>query len=185
MTKTLVRKHVLESRKIAFDIAAKDVGIAPLLEVISNLKKIKIIAGYMPINTEINPLLAMQTLFEAGKGICVPIVQSAGMPLIFREWEPTSKMFIGAFGAKIPENGELVEPDLLIVPLVAFDRSGARLGYGGGFYDRTLEKLRKKKKTIAIGFAYAAQEIFNVPTETTDQYLDIVITENEIIYFNK
>jgi len=65
------------------------------------------------------------------------------------------------------------------------DRSGARLGYGGGFYDRTLEKLRKKKKTIAIGFAYAAQEIFNVPTETTDQYLDIVITENEIIYFTK
>jgi len=94
-------------------------------------------------------------------------------------------MIIGAFGAKIPENGELVEPDLMIVPLVAFDRSGARLGYGGGFYDRSLEKLRQKKKTIAIGFAYSSQEVFKIPTEKTDQNLDIVVTEKEIIYFNR
>ena len=94
-------------------------------------------------------------------------------------------MIIGAFGAKIPENGELVEPDLLIVPLVAFDRSGARLGYGGGFYDRSLEKLRQKKKTIAIGFAYSGQEVSKIPTEKTDQNLDIIVTEKEIIYFNR
>ena len=185
MTKTSVRKHVLESRKIAFNIAVKNVGIDKLIKVISAFEKIQLISGYMPINSEINPLLAMQTLSEAGKRLCVPIVQSAGMPLLFREWSPISKMHIGAFGAKIPENGELVEPELLVVPLVAFDRSGARLGYGGGFYDRSLEKLRQKRKTIAIGFAYAVQEIFKVPTETTDQYLDIVITEKEIIYFDK
>ena len=185
MTKALVRKHVLKARKIAFDTTTKNAGITLLLDVVSSFKNIEIISGYMPIKTEINPLIAMQNLSKMGKRICVPVVELAGKPLLFRTWSPTSKMIIGAFGAKIPENGELVEPDLMIVPMVAFDRSGARLGYGGGFYDRSLEKLRQKKKTIAIGFAYSSQEVFKIPTEKTDQNLDIVVTEKEIIYFNR
>ena len=185
MIKELVRKNVLKARKLAFDTTTKNVGIALLLDVVSSFENIEIISGYMPIKTEINPLITMQDLFKMGKRICVPVVELEGKPLSFRAWSPTSNMVTGAFGAKIPENGELVEPDLLIVPLVAFDRSGARLGYGGGFYDRSLEKLRQKKKTIAIGFAYSVQEVSKIPTEKTDQNLDIVITEKEVIYFNR
>ena len=91
----------------------------------------------------------------------------------------------GPYGAEIPEYGEFLEPEVLIVPLVSFDRKGARVGYGGGVYDRSLDALRKKRPTIAIGFAYAAQEFVDIPTELTDQSLDIVITESETLYINK
>ena len=93
-------------------------------------------------------------------------------------------MVRGAFGSQIPEYGLVLNPELLIVPLVAFDRNGARLGYGGGFYDRSLDQLRRQKRTIAVGFAYSSQEVEKVPIERTDQQLDMVVTENEIIHFN-
>jgi len=88
---------------------------------------------------------------------------------------------VGEFGALIPQEGAWLEPELLIVPLVAFDRRGYRLGYGGGFYDRTLQALRAHKPTLAIGFAFAAQELPLVPTDTTDQPLDAIITEQGLI----
>lgn len=89
-------------------------------------------------------------------------------------------MVPGAFGALIPEGGEAVDPDVLIVPLLAFDRHGFRLGYGGGFYDRTLEGLRARKSILAIGFAYESQEMDEVPIEPTDQPLDLIVTEREV-----
>ena len=85
----------------------------------------------------------------------------------------------------IPETDAFFEPEILIVPLVAFDRQGGRLGYGGGFYDRTLELLRSKRATLAIGFAYAAQEVEELPLEPTDQPLDMVVTEREVISFRE
>lgn len=90
-------------------------------------------------------------------------------------------MIEGEFGAQIPAAGEWITPEILIVPLVAFDRKGGRLGYGGGFYDRTLELLRAARPTLAIGFAYGAQEAENLPLEATDQPLDMIVTEAEII----
>jgi 5-formyltetrahydrofolate cyclo-ligase len=87
-------------------------------------------------------------------------------------------MIEGAFGAQVPETGEEIVPELLIVPLVAFDRAGNRLGYGGGFYDRTLERLRAARPdTLAVGFAYSAQEAESLPLEPTDQTLDAIVTE--------
>ena len=83
----------------------------------------------------------------------------------------------------IPAVDDFFEPEILVVPLVAFDRQGGRLGYGGGFYDRTLELLRGKRPTLAIGFAYAAQEATDLPLEPTDQPLNMVVTENEVITF--
>ena len=83
----------------------------------------------------------------------------------------------GPFGAKIPENPIFFEPEILIVPLVAYDLKGGRLGYGGGFYDRTLERLRAKRAILAIGFAYSAQGLDALPLETTDQALDMMVTE--------
>ena len=93
-------------------------------------------------------------------------------------------MVAGPFGAKVPVGGEWLEPEILIVPLVAFDRSGARLGYGGGFYDRSLKMLRARRKTIAVGFAYAGQQADELPIEPTDQPLDAIVTQSETMIFS-
>jgi 5-formyltetrahydrofolate cyclo-ligase len=133
-------------------------------------------AGYMPIRTEVNPLPVMADLAAAAP-MGVPVIAAEGAPLHFRRWRPGIRMVAGPFGAMVPEEDEAVVPEVLIVPLVAFTRSGARLGYGGGFYDRTLEGLRAARPTLAIGFAYAAQEAEALPQEPTDQPLDAIVTE--------
>ena len=103
--------------------------------------------------------------------------------LRFREWSPGCTLVEGAFKALIPAEGAWIDPEVLIVPLLAFDARGFRLGYGGGFYDRTLEGLRARRPTLAIGFAYAAQEIEAVPIEPTDQRLDAIVTEAGVRLF--
>jgi 5-formyltetrahydrofolate cyclo-ligase len=134
----------------------------------------KVLAGYMPMRTEIDPLPAMM----AHQGpVCVPVIIAKSQPLRFREWSRGVGMVAGAFGAMIPAEGAWIEPEVLIVPLVSFDAGGNRLGYGGGFYDRTLEGLRAKRPTLAIGFAFAAQQLDDLPLEPTDQPLDAIITE--------
>ena len=90
-------------------------------------------------------------------------------------------MVAGAFGAEIPADPVFFEPEILIVPLLAFNRAGGRLGYGGGFYDRTLEMLRAKRPTMGIGFAFAGQEVEDLPLEPTDQRLDLIVTEAGVI----
>ncbi|MCT8329791.1 5-formyltetrahydrofolate cyclo-ligase [Albidovulum sediminis] len=136
------------------------------------------LAGYMPMRTEIDCLPAM----AAHPGpVGVPVILGAGQALKFRQWHPGAEMVAGEFGALIPETGDWVEPRVLIVPLLAFDRRGFRLGYGGGFYDRTLEGLRGKGQVTAIGFAFAAQEMAEVPIEATDQPLDLIVTERGVL----
>jgi 5-formyltetrahydrofolate cyclo-ligase len=140
----------------------------------------KVLSGYMPMRTEIDPLPAM----AAHQGpVGVPVIIGKGQPLRFREWSPGARMVEGAFRALIPEDGAWVEPEVLIVPLLAFDARGYRLGYGGGFYDRTLEGLRAKGPVLAVGFAFAAQEMPDVPTDATDQRLDAVVTEKGVTVF--
>ncbi|WOI55798.1 5-formyltetrahydrofolate cyclo-ligase [Palleronia sp. LCG004] len=138
------------------------------------------LAGYSPIRTEIDPSPAMAHAAGAGP-VALPVVTGRGMPLRFRRWHPDAVMTDGPFGARIPAEGDWIDPEILIVPLVAFDRRLNRLGYGGGFYDRTLEGLRAARPTIAIGFAHSAQELPEIPVEPTDQPLDLVVTEREII----
>ena len=184
MEKKIIRKSALLAREKAHSYTNDNNATSLLIDALVCFPMVEVVSGYMPIKTEISPLEAMKKLVIAGKRLCLPVVQSAGTPLVFREWSPSSVMVKGAFGAQIPKYGTLLKPELLIVPLVAFDRRGARLGYGGGFYDRSLERLRSEKPTIAVGFAYSSQEVEKVPTERTDQQLDLVVTENEIIDFN-
>jgi 5-formyltetrahydrofolate cyclo-ligase len=134
------------------------------------------IAGFVPIRTEINPLPVMAEMAAQGP-VGVPVVEARGQPLAFKAWRPGCRMAPGPFGALVPVEGAVIVPEVLIVPLVAFDRAGGRLGYGGGFYDRTLEALRALRPTRAIGFAYAAQEAEALPLEPTDQPLDAIVTE--------
>lgn len=138
------------------------------------------IAGYMPIRTEIDPLPAMAEASAYGP-VGVPVIDGAGQPLRFALWEPEMEMTEGLFGAAIPAEPVFMVPEIVIVPLVAFDRKGGRLGYGGGFYDRTLEGLRERGPVLAVGFAYAAQEAQDLPLEPTDQPLDAIITEQGVL----
>lgn len=143
-----------------------------------------VISGYRPIRTELDPTSLMEALHAAGHRLSVPVIEGQGLPLSFREWHPGAEMTEGPFGAEVPASGDWLEPDLLIAPLVAFDGHGRRLGYGGGFYDRTLARLRAQRRTLAIGLAYAAQQVEAVPADATDQPLDAVVTERGLIRFH-
>jgi 5-formyltetrahydrofolate cyclo-ligase len=175
--KAAARNAAFARRKLAFQAGDAAPAAAVLTEVLAPHSG-KILSGYMPMRTEIDPLAAMAT--HQGP-VCVPVIAGKGQPLTFREWTPTAEMEDGPFGARVPAEGAWLEPQVLIVPLVAFDRRGFRLGYGGGFYDRTLELLRARRPTIAIGYAWAAQEADEVPTEPTDQRLDLIVTEAGVI----
>ncbi len=174
--KKAARERAFAARKQAFE--AGQGQAAEILADVLAMQGGKVLAGYMPMRTEIDPLPAM----AAHQGVvCVPVITGAGQPLRFREWSPGCAMIPGAFGALIPAEGAWVEPEVLIVPLVAFDARGYRLGYGGGFYDRTLEGLRAHGQVLAVGFAFAGQEIPEVPIEPTDQRLDMIVTETGVM----
>ena len=174
--KAEARRAAFAARKAAFQ--AGQGQAAELLADFLTDQKGRVLAGYMPMRTEIDPLPAM----AAHQGpVCVPVIPGPDMPLRFREWTPGCAMEGGAFGALIPAEGAWLEPEVLIVPLLSFDRRGFRLGYGGGFYDRTLERLRARGATLALGFAFAAQEVAEVPIEPTDQPLDAILTETGLI----
>ena len=175
--KAAARQAAFERRKLAHQPGAAAAGY--LSEVLAGYRGVPL-AGYMAMRTEIDPTAAMAEAAAHGP-VGVPVIMGAGQPLQFRLWEPDCEMIAGEFGAQIPASGAWMIPQIVIVPLVAFNRSGGRLGYGGGFYDRTLEKLRAAKPTLAIGFAYTAQEDENLPLEPTDQPLDLIVTEQGVI----
>lgn len=177
--KAAARKAAFVRRAQAKSTDRDAAAVAHLLEVVLPHKG-HAVAGYMPIRTEVDPLPVMAAMAAFGP-VCVPVIKAAGQPLEFHRWMPGCEMIEGAFGAYIPAKGEVVVPKVLIVPLVAFDRKGGRLGYGGGFYDRTLEGLRAHGETTAIGYAFAAQEANDLPLESTDQPLDTVVTDAGVL----
>ncbi len=137
-----------------------------------------VVALYRAIQSELDPVPLAESLWKRGITTCYPVVIAPDTPLQFRAADRNTAFIPGAFGAAIPdESAEIATPSIVIAPLLAFDRALFRLGYGGGFYDRTLELLRAAAPTRAYGYAYAAQEVETVPIERTDQRLDGVITE--------
>ncbi len=176
--KAAARTAAFARRKAAFD-AAYPGAAGHLSEVLAGYRGVPL-AGYMAMRTEIDPTPAMEEAAAHGP-VCVPVIMGAGLPLKFSRWTPDIALRDGPFGAKVPAVDDFFDPEILIVPLVAFDRSGGRLGYGGGFYDRTLQGLRAKRATLAIGFAFAAQEADSLPLEPTDQPLDMIVTEQGVI----
>jgi 5-formyltetrahydrofolate cyclo-ligase len=175
--KAAARTEAFARRKQAFDGGDPGPAIARLTALLAAHAG-KVLAGYMPMRTEIDPLPAMAA-YEGP--VCVPVIAGKDQPLTFREWTAGAEMIEGPFGARVPKNGRWLEPDVLIVPLVAFGRHGERLGYGGGFYDRTLDGLRARRPTLAIGYAWAAQQAADLPLEPTDQPLDLIVTEMELL----
>lgn len=172
--KKAARTTAFAARKLVFD-ATKSGQASVLSEFLAGHRGVAT-AGYMPINTEISPLAAMAEQAAYGN-VGVPVITGAGQPLKFAKWEPDMPMVAGEFGAKIPEKPEFFVPEIIILPLVAWDRQGNRLGYGGGFYDRTLELLRASGAVLAVGFAFDEQEQSDLPIEETDQPLNMIITQ--------
>ena len=175
--KSAARTAALARRAAAHVAGAATAGY--LSEVLAGYRGVPL-AGYLPMRSEIDPTPAMAEAAAHG-AVGVPVIIAKATPLQFRTWDPDGALIPGTFGTQIPAIGEPMIPQILIVPLVAFSRSGGRLGYGGGFYDRTLEKLRARGPVMAIGFAYAAQEDPALPLEITDQPLDLIVTEKGVI----
>ena len=140
------------------------------------------VSGYWPLRDELDPRPILSALAARGQRLCLPVVVEAGAALVFRAWQPDAPLEAAAFGTQVPgPDRPVVVPDILLVPLLAFDRRGHRLGYGGGFYDRTLAGLRGHRAVVAVGLAFAAQEVAEVPVEAGDQALDRIVTEREVI----
>ena len=141
-----------------------------------------IVSGFMPLKSEINPLPLMRTLADAGAKLALPVVAGKGRPLIMRAFTFRDVLASGVWGIREPKpEAPEVFPDILLVPLLAFDRSGHRIGYGAGYYDMTITALRARKSVAAVGIAFAAQEVAQVPSTPRDARLDLVLTEREVI----
>jgi len=145
-----------------------------------------IVSGFSPLKTEVNPLPLMRRLAEAGARLALPVVAGRGKPLIMRAYAFGQPLNEGVWGIREPkDDAPEVDPDILIVPLAAFDRRGHRIGYGAGYYDMTIHRLRSIKPVVAVGIAYAAQEVPEVPVTARDERLDLVLTERDVIDFRK
>ncbi|UXU80675.1 MULTISPECIES: 5-formyltetrahydrofolate cyclo-ligase [unclassified Paracoccus (in: a-proteobacteria)] len=171
--KHALRRQALQARERGGDAHALSQNLREVLAPWSG----QVLAGYWPMRGEADPRPAM----TAHDGpVCLPVVTAPAQPLIFRRYD--GRLEVGRYDTRHPPpDAPELRPQVLIVPLAGFDRNGARLGYGGGFYDRTLAQLRAAGPTTAIGLAFAGQEIRLIPTEPTDQPLDMIVTDREII----
>ncbi len=174
------RKQAAAADRAAGATAAKAVSDLFLAEL--RPEPGSIVAGYWPMGDEMDPRPLLQSLASLGCSLALPALQGAEKPLLFRAWAPGEPLFPAAFGTEEPDAAQpLRTPLILLVPLLAFDAQGYRLGYGGGFYDRSLAQLRPKGDTLAVGLAFSAQQVERVPRDGNDQRLDWLVTENGVI----
>ena len=184
--KSILRRQVLDLRNAARATFGDDAERRLAENVIDALPLVgdKAIAVYWPIKSEIGVETLLEGLHAAGAHCFLPVVERADCPLIFRAWTPVQELVEGAHGVLIPPGSAPVGiPEIVIVPLVAFDDKGRRLGYGGGYYDRTLEILRRNGDILALGVAFSCQQVETVPSESSDQVLDAVATEAGVTAF--
>ena len=145
-----------------------------------------VVSGYSPIKSELNPVPLMRRLADVGAQLALPVVQGRGKPLIMRSWSFGAPLVSGVWGIREPAaDAPEVFPDIMLVPLAAFDRQGRRIGYGAGYYDMTIARIRAMKPVVAIGLAFAAQEADKIPAEPHDAPLDLVLSERELIDFRR
>lgn len=176
LDKNSLRKQALDARNSGGDA---DALTRNLRQVLAPWRD-HVVAGYWPIRGEADPLPAILGLHAA---VCLPVVVGPARPLIFRKWSGREdELETGKFATRHPQPTAIeVRPRVVVVPLAGFDRAGNRLGYGGGFYDRTLETLRQTGPVLAVACAYGVQELPLIPVEPTDQPLDLIVTDREII----
>ena len=150
------------------------------------LKPCGIIAGYHPFRDEADPLPLLRFLAASGWECALPVPVDPPDGLVFRAWRPGGALVTGRFGIPHPpETNPALRPDIVLVPLLAYDGAGRRLGYGAGYYDRALVNLRRTGPVLAVGIAYAGQRVAAVPTQAHDEPLDMVVTEEGAMDFRK
>ena len=180
MNKSQIRNKIIKIRKKKFD---KDFKI-DLVKFISFLKidklNFKSIGGYYPSNYEIDDLDILDLLEKKNFKVSLPIIKKDNQ-MNFQSWSRNDPLKINKFGIPEPVSSKIFYPDILLVPLVAYDSSLNRLGYGGGYYDRYIEKIEKIKKVTKIGLAFSFQKISSMPINQYDKQLDFIVTEKEIL----
>ncbi len=184
--KALLRKSAALNRTELFE-QNKGQAAKSLLQFADDLspgERRCVVSGYVAIGSEIDAMGLLEWFFDHGFTIGLPLVTAADTPLTFLNYQPGDRLVKGNFDVFTPQHGvATVTPSLLLVPLLAFDRRGYRLGYGGGFYDRTLAQLRQRGAIRAIGLAFGGQEVDAVPHDGFDQPLDGVLCESGLIEF--
>ena len=180
MTKINLRKKILKLRKSKYN-ENFSINLSNIYKI---FKKHKInkpsIGGYIDVNYEMNCTKVLKKLERKKFNISLPIIKK-NRQMNFSRWSFNAPLVINSFGIPEPKNNKTIFPDVLLVPLVAFDKDKYRIGYGGGYYDRYIEKVKKKKKLITIGFAFSFQKINKVPKNKHDKKLDYIITEKALI----
>lgn len=179
-TKSVLRQAALEARGDAHRVLGDEAASAITDHFLADIPCTAgmTVGGYFPIRSEADPLPLMEQLARRGHVCALPRVSGAEEPLVFHRWAPGDDTVEGPFGTRVPPHeAEIVAPDLLLVPLLSFDLKGTRLGYGGGFYDRTLAVLRAGRTCLAVGIGFSAQEQDLLPRDAYDEPLDWVVTE--------
>ena len=180
MKKSQIRNKILKIRKKNFD---KNLSINPD-KFVSFLKinklNFKNVGGYYPSNYEIDDLCILDLLENKRFKISLPVIKKNNQ-MNFCKWSKNDPLKINKFGIPEPVSSKILYPDILLVPLVAYDKNLNRLGYGGGFYDRYVEKIEKIKKVIKIGLAFSFQKIVSIPINQYDKKIDFIITEKETL----
>ena len=181
MIKSKIRKKILYIREKNNNKNLKLPFLKIFKEIKKKITKNKIIGGYYPVNFEIDILDILELLEKKiGVQISLPVIKKNN-EMDFYNWSTKSLLKLNKFGIPEPEKIKKVFPDIIFVPIVAFDNRLYRIGYGGGYYDRYIQKLSNKKKLFKIGIAHSCQKISKVPINKYDKKLDIIITEKDIL----
>ena len=176
MSKFKLRKKIINIRKKKYFEIKIGNNIIDNLSNKINLSKNKIIGGYFPINFEFDCLQILKKFYSNGYDISLPIIKK-NHQMDFYRWDIHHPLTISSFGIPQPLKVKKVYPDIILVPMVAFDKYRNRIGYGGGFYDRYLEKISQIKKCITIGLAFSHQKVNKINVENFDRKLDLILTE--------
>ena len=178
MKKSLIRKKLLKIRKKNY-LNSNQINISPIIKILKKRKfKNKILGGYYPYNYEIDIMPLVEKFQKLNYSITLPKI-GMNSEMNFFQWSTKDPLSINKFGIPEPISNKTKFPDILLVPLLAFDKNFNRIGYGGGFYDRYINRLKKIKKIITIGVAYSFQKIKKIPVEKYDIKLDFVVTEKD------
>ena len=180
MIKSKIRKKILNIRKKKNKKNIKFSFLKIFKELKKNISKEKIIGGYYPVNFEIDILEFLNKLKAKGLQISLPVIKKKN-EMDFYSWSTKNPLKLNKYGIPEPEQTKKVFPDIIFVPLVAFDKKLYRIGYGGGYYDRYIDKISKKKEIFKIGIAHSCQKINKVPANKYDKKLDIIITEKYVL----
>ena len=180
MNKSQIRKKILKIRKKNFNKNFKINSNKSISFLKTNISDFKNIGGYYPSNYEIDDLEILELLEKKKFNVSLPIIKKDNQMNFFK-WSNNEPLKINKFGIPEPVSSRIFYPDILLIPLVAFDSNLNRLGYGGGFYDRYIQKIEKIKKIIKIGLAFSFQKTSSIPINQHDKRLDFIITEKEIL----